>query len=79
MICVWYTAGVGGGDGDGDIYRPDNLTAFRDYIQQSTDGQGLHFMMADGVSHHSVFEVQNTNVFGFKCFCKAFAKLSNHF
>ena len=65
MISVLFIAGVGGVDGDGDVYRPDNLTAFRDYILQSTDGLGLHFMMADGVSDHSVFEVQHTKGFGF--------------
>ena len=37
-------------EGDGDIYKPNNLTAFRDYVRQSTDELGLHFMMADGVS-----------------------------
>ncbi|KAI0211494.1 Cap-specific mRNA (nucleoside-2'-O-)-methyltransferase 1 [Lamellibrachia satsuma] len=40
--------GVGGVEGDGDIYKPNNLIAFRDYVRQSTDNLGLHFMMADG-------------------------------
>ena len=41
---------MGGLDGDGDIYRPDNLITFRDYVMQQTDNMGLHFVMADGVS-----------------------------
>lgn len=40
--------GVGGIDGDGDIYRTDNIEAFRKFIMDSTDGQGVHFVMADG-------------------------------
>ena len=36
-------------DGDGDIYRPENLIAFRDFVLRNTDGHGVHFMMADGV------------------------------
>ena len=37
-------------DGDGDIYRPDNLIAFRDFVLRNTENKGVHFMMADGVS-----------------------------
>lgn len=40
--------GVKGVEGDGDIYIPDNLIAFRDFVLHGTDGLGLHFMMADG-------------------------------
>ena len=43
-------AGVGGYDGDGDITRPDNLEAFSEYVLAQTDGSGVHFVMADGVS-----------------------------
>ena len=44
------TVGVGGLDGDGDIYRPDNLREFQTFVLKSTGGRGVHFVMADGVS-----------------------------
>ncbi|EEB15816.1 conserved hypothetical protein [Pediculus humanus corporis] len=34
--------------GDGDIYVPENIVSFRDHVLQHTDGNGVHFMMADG-------------------------------
>ncbi|XP_048830226.1 cap-specific mRNA (nucleoside-2'-O-)-methyltransferase 1-like isoform X1 [Brienomyrus brachyistius] len=40
--------GEGGIDGDGDITRPENITAFRNFVMESTDRRGLHFLMADG-------------------------------
>ncbi|KAM9778051.1 cap-specific mRNA (nucleoside-2'-O-)-methyltransferase 1 isoform X2 [Syngnathus typhle] len=40
--------GEGGVDGDGDITRPENVTAFRNFVLDSTEGRGLHFLMADG-------------------------------
>ncbi|XP_031559372.1 cap-specific mRNA (nucleoside-2'-O-)-methyltransferase 1-like [Actinia tenebrosa] len=40
--------GVGGKDGDGDIFNEDNLEAFKDFVMDSTDGKGVHFVMADG-------------------------------
>ena len=42
--------GVNGYEGDGDITRPDNLVAFREYVMSQTEGRGVHFVMADGVS-----------------------------
>ncbi len=42
--------GVGGYDGDGDITKSANVTAFREYVMDCTDNQGVHFAMADGVS-----------------------------
>uniref|UniRef100_A0A671RPY9 Cap-specific mRNA (nucleoside-2'-O-)-methyltransferase 1 n=1 Tax=Sinocyclocheilus anshuiensis TaxID=1608454 RepID=A0A671RPY9_9TELE len=41
-------SGEGGIDGDGDIMRPENITAFRNFVLDSTEGRGLHFLMADG-------------------------------
>ncbi|TKS75632.1 Cap-specific mRNA (nucleoside-2'-O-)-methyltransferase 1 [Collichthys lucidus] len=38
----------GGVDGDGDITRPENITAFRNFVMESTEKRGLHFLMADG-------------------------------
>jgi len=40
--------GVGGYQGDGDIFRDDNLTEFRKYVLENTDSRGVHFVMADG-------------------------------
>lgn len=31
--------------------NPENLKAFKDFVLKSTDGFGVHFVMADGVSH----------------------------
>ncbi|XP_037541388.1 cap-specific mRNA (nucleoside-2'-O-)-methyltransferase 1 [Nematolebias whitei] len=40
--------GEGGVDGDGDITRPENVTAFRNFVMENTERRGLHFLMADG-------------------------------
>uniref|UniRef100_A0A665T9Y8 Cap-specific mRNA (nucleoside-2'-O-)-methyltransferase 1 n=1 Tax=Echeneis naucrates TaxID=173247 RepID=A0A665T9Y8_ECHNA len=40
--------GEGGVDGDGDITRPENMTAFRNFVLENTERRGLHFLMADG-------------------------------
>ncbi|XP_002738079.1 cap-specific mRNA (nucleoside-2'-O-)-methyltransferase 1-like [Saccoglossus kowalevskii] len=40
--------GVDGIDGDGNIYRSDNLKEFQRFVLQNTDGKGVHFVMADG-------------------------------
>ncbi|KAG8226395.1 hypothetical protein J437_LFUL011933 [Ladona fulva] len=54
--------GVGGLDGDGDIFKPDNIREFTNYVHQRTSFivqekpsgdyhnkvTGVHFMMADG-------------------------------
>ena len=59
MVCFWFLfPGVGGLEGDGDIYQPDNLLAFQEFVKQSTDDKGLHFMMADGVSLYTFYMQQ---------------------
>ncbi|KAM3861158.1 cap-specific mRNA (nucleoside-2'-O-)-methyltransferase 1 [Diretmus argenteus] len=40
--------GEGGVDGDGDITRPENVSAFRNFVLESTERRGLHFLLADG-------------------------------
>ncbi|XP_041107011.1 cap-specific mRNA (nucleoside-2'-O-)-methyltransferase 1-like [Polyodon spathula] len=40
--------GEGGVDGDGDITRPENISAFRNFVLENTEGKGVHFLMADG-------------------------------
>ena len=44
-----FLPGVGGHRGDGDIFREDNLTEFRKFVVENSDGKGVHFVMADGV------------------------------
>ena len=46
--------GVGGYKGDGDITRLDNLQEFQKYVLEQTDGDGVHFVMADGVGTNVV-------------------------
>uniref|UniRef100_A0A8U7M0L3 Cap-specific mRNA (nucleoside-2'-O-)-methyltransferase 1 n=1 Tax=Corvus moneduloides TaxID=1196302 RepID=A0A8U7M0L3_CORMO len=40
--------GEGGIDGDGDITRSENITAFQNFVLDNTDHKGVHFLMADG-------------------------------
>ncbi|KDR15308.1 cap-specific mRNA (nucleoside-2'-O-)-methyltransferase 1 [Zootermopsis nevadensis] len=40
--------GHNGVDGDGDIYKPDNITDFSKFVMDHTHNIGVHFMMADG-------------------------------
>ena len=40
--------GDGGAKGDGDIYKPENLIAFRNFVLENSDHKGVHFVMADG-------------------------------
>jgi len=40
--------GVDGKDGDGDVFKDDNLTEFKKFVLAGTEGRGVHFMMADG-------------------------------
>jgi hypothetical protein len=47
VFCV--PSGEGGVDGDGDITRPENINAFRNFVLDNTDRKGVHFVMADGV------------------------------
>jgi len=42
--------GQGGVNGDGDITKEENLTAFREYVMEHTGHMGVHFVMGDGVS-----------------------------
>lgn len=44
-----FSLGEGGIDGDGDITRSENITAFQNFVLDNTDHKGVHFLMADGV------------------------------
>lgn len=39
-----------GEDDDGDVFKPNNIKSLKNYVLSRTDGKGVHFMMADGVS-----------------------------
>lgn len=40
--------GVGGIEGDGDIFNPKNQAEFVKFVKDNTDGKGVYFVMADG-------------------------------
>jgi len=46
--------GEGGVSGDGDITKPANLVAFREYVMEHTSHMDVHFVMGDGVSKLSI-------------------------
>ena len=52
---------MGGYEGDGDITNPANQSEFRDYIMKNTNREGVHFVMADGVSMLKLMATINTN------------------
>ncbi|KAK8734440.1 hypothetical protein OTU49_005807 [Cherax quadricarinatus] len=40
--------GINGQEGDGDVFKPSNITNFVKFVRTTTKGKGVHFMMADG-------------------------------
>lgn len=40
-----------GYDGDGDVYKPKNISSLEKFVKQVTEEKGVHFVMADGVSY----------------------------
>jgi cap1 methyltransferase len=40
--------GVGGVEGDGNVFSPDNVQEFSRFVLENTGGRGVHTMMADG-------------------------------
>lgn len=40
--------GVGGIEGDGDIFKPENQEEFIKFVKENTDNKGVYFVMADG-------------------------------
>ncbi len=42
-----------GDAGDGNIYNPRNVAGYIDHVLASTEGNGVHLMMADGVSTYN--------------------------
>lgn len=40
--------GINGIEGDGDVFVPENQCEFRRFVLESTNGKGVHFVMADG-------------------------------
>ena len=37
-------------ESNSNIYRPENIDSFRQFLQNNTDWKGVHFFMADRVS-----------------------------
>ena len=50
VMIMFAASGVDATKGDGDVFRPDNQEAFQKFVMESTNGKGVHFVMADGVS-----------------------------
>ena len=63
LLHTFTIPGVGGLDGDGNVYSPDNLRVFRKFVMDSTDNKGVHFVMADGVCILSVIFILTTGSF----------------
>ena len=42
--------GVNGINGDGDIFKSENIHALQNYVNKCTKQNGIHIVMADGVS-----------------------------
>ena len=40
--------GVGGVDGDGNVFNSENISEFKNFVLDNTGGRGVHFLMADG-------------------------------
>lgn len=59
-----FIKGVGGYDGDGDIFKEDNLIEFKKFVVENSDNKGVYFVMADGVW----FFIPFTDIFGVKFF-----------
>ena len=55
ILCIFIIAesfethyGENGRDGDGDVFKENNIVEFTKFVLENTNGQGVHFMMADG-------------------------------
>ncbi|XP_074640055.1 cap-specific mRNA (nucleoside-2'-O-)-methyltransferase 1-like [Tubulanus polymorphus] len=59
--------GAKGVEGDGDIYNPANLIAFRKFVMENTDDKGVHFVMADGgfsvEGHENIQEILSKRLY----------------
>lgn len=50
LLKIMFVPGVGGKEGDGDIMKSQNVEEFQNFVLNSTDNRGVHFVMADGVN-----------------------------
>ncbi|GJQ76908.1 hypothetical protein Trydic_g15109 [Trypoxylus dichotomus] len=61
-----------GSSGDGNIYNPENIREFKDYVLEHTQGVGVHFMMSDGgfsvEGNESIQEVLAKQIYACQCF-----------
>lgn len=60
-------------DGDGDIYVPRNLIAFRNHVIANSDNKGVHFVMADGgfsvEGQENIQEILSKRLYLCQCLC----------
>ncbi|CAH1792799.1 unnamed protein product [Owenia fusiformis] len=65
--------GAGGLEGDGDVFREDNQQAFKKFVRESTDGKGVHFVMADGgfsvEGQENIQEILSKQLYLCQCLC----------
>jgi len=74
--------GVNDYDGDGDIFKTENIDALKAYVYRSTMQRGVHIVMADGVRSILIEETKKTsriieNFVGI--FCRRTRKYSRNF
>ena len=72
------SSGVGGLEGDGDIFNPDNQQAFIKFVHDNTDGLGVHFVMADGVCSYNHFNPYTVKILKIRT-CEKFAVITLKF
>ena len=65
--------GKGGYDGNGDIYNPENLMEFQNFIFESTEHKGVHLVMADGGfsvdGQENIQEILSKRLYLCQCLC----------
>ena len=50
QVALLFMHAATGVHGDGDITKTDNLLSLQEHVFKGTGGQGVHFVMGDGVS-----------------------------
>ena len=63
LISIWTGHGTKEGDfeGDGNVFKPENICGFIEYVLKQTK-EGVHFMMADGVRTDTIPQVDTWDV-----------------
>ncbi|ODN01402.1 Cap-specific mRNA (nucleoside-2'-O-)-methyltransferase 1 [Orchesella cincta] len=56
--------------GDGNVYNPSNTTSFINYVLSSTEGRGVHLLMADGgfdIENKEMQEILSSQIYISQC------------